>query len=36
MQLRNDDALGTINDEGTVVGHQWEVAEIDFLPDVTN
>ena len=30
-QLRHDDALGAIDDEGAVFGHQWKVAHVDFL-----
>ena len=37
MKLGNDDALRTVNDEGTVVGHQRDLAEEDvFLFDVAN
>ena len=37
MQLANDDALGSIDDERAVVGHQRDVAEEDFLLlDVAN
>ena len=31
MQLRHDHTLGTIDDEGTVVGHQGHFAHVDFL-----
>ncbi len=31
MQLRNDHALGAVDDEGAVVGHQRNFAEEDFL-----
>ncbi|MNK72514.1 hypothetical protein D3C87_919930 [compost metagenome] len=31
VQLRHDDALGTVDDEGAVVGHQRDFAEIDLL-----
>ena len=31
MQLRNDDALGPVDDEGAVVGHQRDFAVEDFL-----
>ena len=31
MQLRHDDALGTIDDEGAVVGHERQFAHVDFL-----
>src|SRR5208282_2727217 len=31
MQLRDDDALGTVHHEGAVTGHQRNLAEIDFL-----
>src|SRR3546814_15624569 len=31
MQLRDDDALGAIDDERAVVGHQRHFAEIDLL-----
>ena len=31
MQLRNDDTLGAVDDEGAVVGHQRHFAEIDLL-----
>ena len=31
VQLRNDDALGAVDDEGAVVGHQRNFAEEDFL-----
>ena len=31
VQLRHDDALGAVDDERAVVGHQRDVAEVDFL-----
>jgi len=31
VQLGNDDALGTVDDKGTVVGHQRHFTEIDLL-----
>jgi len=31
VQLRNDDALGAVDDEGAVVGHQRNFAEVDLL-----
>ncbi len=31
MELRDDDALGPVDDEGPVVGHQWDITEVDFL-----
>ena len=31
MQLRDDDALGAVNDEGAVIGHQWHLAQVHFL-----
>ncbi len=31
VQLRDDDALGAVDDEGAVVGHQRDFAEIDLL-----
>ena len=31
MQLRNDDALGAVDDERAVLGHQRNFAEEDFL-----
>ena len=31
VQLRNDDALGAVDDEGAVVGHQRDFAEEDLL-----
>ena len=31
MQLGDDDALGAVDDEGAVVGHQRHIAEVDFL-----
>ena len=31
MQLGNDYALGTVNDERAVIGHQRHFAKIDFL-----
>ena len=31
VQLRHDDALGTVDDEGAVVGHQRDFAEVDLL-----
>ena len=31
VQLRDDDALGAVDDEGAVVGHQRQVAEVDLL-----
>ena len=37
VQLRNDDALGAVDDERAVVGHQRNFAEEDFLfLDVAN
>jgi hypothetical protein len=29
--LRNDNALSTVDDEGTAVGHHWDVADVDLL-----
>ena len=31
VQLGNNYALGTINNKGTVVGHQWHIAKENFL-----
>ena len=31
MQLADDDALGAVDDEGTVLGHQRDFAEVDLL-----
>ena len=31
MQLGNDDTLGTVDDEGTVLGHQGDFPHVDFL-----
>ena len=31
MQLRNDDTLGAVDDEGAVVGHERQFAEVDLL-----
>lgn len=31
VQLRNDDALGTVDDEGTILGHQGDFPHVDFL-----
>ena len=31
VELRDDDPLGSVDDEGAVVGHQGDVTEIDFL-----
>lgn len=31
MQLRNDNALGTIDNKGTIVGHERNFAHVDFL-----
>ncbi len=31
VQLRDDDALGTVDDEGAVLGHQRDFAQIDLL-----
>ncbi len=31
VELRHDDALGPVDDEGAVVGHQRDVAEVDLL-----
>src|SRR5205809_363974 len=31
MQLGNDDALGTVDDERTVVRHEWQLAEVNLL-----
>src|SRR3984957_15958295 len=31
MELRNNDALGAVDDERTVVGHQWQLAEVNLL-----
>ena len=31
MHLADDDALGTVNDKGAVIGHQRHVAHIDVL-----
>src|SRR5882762_4353962 len=31
VQLRDDDALGAVDDEGAVLGHQRDVAEVDLL-----
>jgi hypothetical protein len=37
MQLADDDALGAVDDERAVLGHQRDFAEIDFLLfDVAN
>ncbi len=33
VQLRHDDALGAIDDEGAVLGHQRQLAEVDLLLD---
>ena len=31
VHLRNDDALGAVDDEGAVRRHEWDVAHIDVL-----
>ena len=31
MHLRNDDALGSVDDEGAVVGHERHIAHVDIL-----
>ena len=31
MQLRHDDTLGAVDDEGPCFGHQGQIAHIDFL-----
>ncbi len=31
VQLGNDHTLGTIDDKGTVLSHQWDFAHVDFL-----
>ncbi len=31
VQLRDDDALGAVDDEGAVLGHQRHLADVDFL-----
>ena len=31
VQLRNDNALGTVDNEGTIVGHERNFAHVDFL-----
>jgi len=31
MQLRHDDALGAVDDEGAVVGHEGQLAQVHFL-----
>ncbi len=31
VQLADDNPLGTVDDEGTVFGHQRNLAEVDFL-----
>ena len=31
MQLRDNYALGAVNDECSRIGHQWDFAHIDFL-----
>ena len=31
MQLRNDNPLGTVDDEGTGIGHQWDFSHVYFL-----
>src|ERR1700722_19022001 len=31
VQLRHDDALGTVDDEGAVLGHEGQLAEVDLL-----
>ncbi|VGP76385.1 hypothetical protein SB00610_03712 [Klebsiella quasipneumoniae subsp. similipneumoniae] len=31
VQLRNDNTLGTVDDKGTVVGHERDFAHVDFL-----
>ena len=31
MHLRNDDALGAVDDEGAVIGHERDVAHVDIL-----
>ena len=31
VQLRDDHALGTVDDEGTVLGHERDLAEVDLL-----
>src|SRR4051812_22899735 len=37
MQLADHDALGPVDDERAVLGHQWDFAEVDFLLfDVTH
>src|SRR5690242_8728153 len=37
VHLRDDDPFGAIDDEGSVLRHQWHIAHIDvLLLDVTN
>lgn len=31
MQLRNDNTLSTIDNKGTVVGHEWNFTHVHFL-----
>ncbi len=31
MELGNNNALGTVNNKGTVLGHQGHFAHVDFL-----
>ena len=31
MQLRYDNPLSTVNDKGTVLGHEWNFTHVDFL-----
>jgi hypothetical protein len=31
MQLADDNTLGSVNDKGSVIGHEWDIAKVDFL-----
>ncbi len=31
MQLRHDHSFGTVNDKGTVIGHQGNLTHVDFF-----
>ncbi|MNT76509.1 hypothetical protein D3C72_2155210 [compost metagenome] len=31
MQLRNNNALSTVDDERTISSHQWDFAQVNFL-----
>jgi len=31
VQLRDDDSFGAVNDEGAIIGHQRQLAHVDFV-----